>query len=103
MGAVTSPATNRGHLGRLSTAVADVCDSTAPRVVGKALMSIMDKAKGLLGKNRDKAKAGVDKTADVIDDKTDGKHSDEIEDGAEKVKDVIDGLAADGATDKPAE
>lgn len=73
-------------------------------------MSIMDKAKGLLGKNRDKAKAGVDKAADVIDDKTGGKHSDQIESGAEKVKDVIDGLAdgadaaaTDAAPDKPAE
>ena len=65
-------------------------------------MSIMDKAKGLLGKNRDKAKGGVDKAADVIDDKTDGTHTDKIEDGAEKAKDVIDDLADDDATDKPA-
>ena len=65
-------------------------------------MSIMDKARGLLGKNRDKAKGGVDKAADVIDDKTGGKHTDTIDDGAEKAKDVIDDLAADAGTDKPA-
>ena len=67
-------------------------------------MSIMDKAKGLIGKNKDKAKDGVDKAADVIDDKTGGKHTDKIEGGAEKAKDLIDGLADDSpAADKPAE
>jgi hypothetical protein len=61
-------------------------------------MSIMDKAKGLLGKNRDKAKTGVDKAADVIDDKTGGKHTDTIDSAAEKAKDVIDDLAPEGGT-----
>ena len=62
-------------------------------------MSIVDKAKGLLGKNREKAKDGVDKAADVIDDKTGGKHTDKIESAAEKAKDMIDDLAPDeGAT-----
>ena len=66
-------------------------------------MSIMDKAKGLLGKNRDKAKDGVDKAADVIDDKTGGKHTDKIESGAEKAKDIIDDLAEGTPdADKPA-
>ena len=67
-------------------------------------MSIMDKAKGLIGKNRDKAKDGVDKAADVVDDKTGGKHTDKIESGSEKAKDLIDGLAEEGPAeaDKPA-
>ena len=66
-------------------------------------MSIIDKAKGIIGKNRERAKVGVDKAADVVDDKTDGKHTDKIDDGAEKVKDIIDDLADDRlAADKPA-
>jgi len=58
-------------------------------------MSILDKAKGLVGKNRDKAKDGVDKGAAVVDKKTGGAHSDKIEAGAEKAKDVIDDLPAE--------
>jgi hypothetical protein len=61
-------------------------------------MSILDKAKGLLGKNRDKAKDGVDKAADLIDDKTGGKHTDKIESAADKAKDLIDDLAPDAET-----
>ena len=59
-------------------------------------VGILDKAKGLLRQNKDKAKGAVDKTADVIDDKTGGKHTDKIESGAEKAKDAIDKLASDG-------
>ena len=58
-------------------------------------MSILDKAKGLLGKNSDKAKSGVDKAADVADDKTGGKHTEQIEGAAEKAKDAIDDIAAE--------
>jgi hypothetical protein len=58
-------------------------------------VGILDKAKGLLGQHKDKAKGAVDKAADVIDDKTRGKHTDKIETGAEKTKDVIDKLAPD--------
>jgi MT0933-like antitoxin protein len=57
-------------------------------------MSILDKIKGLIGKNRDKAKGGVDKAADVVDDKTGGAHTDKIDAAAEKAKDVIDDLPA---------
>jgi len=58
-------------------------------------MSILDKAKSLIGKNSDKAKTGVDKAADVADDKTGGKHTAQIDGTAEKAKDAIDGI--DGA------
>ena len=58
-------------------------------------VGILDKAKGLLGQNKDKAKGAVDKAADAIDDKTGGKHKDKIESGAEKAKDAIDKLAGD--------
>ena len=58
-------------------------------------MSILDKAKGLLGKNSGKAKDGVDKAADVADDKTGGKHTEQIDGAAEKAKDAIDDIAAE--------
>ena len=56
-------------------------------------MSILDKAKGLLSKNSDKAKGGVDKAADVADDKTGGKHTEHIDGAAAKAKDAIDDIA----------
>ena len=55
-------------------------------------MSILDKVKGLIGKNKDKAKGGVDKGAGVADKKTGGAHSDKIDAGADKAKDAIDDL-----------
>jgi hypothetical protein len=58
-------------------------------------MSILDKAKSLLGMNSDKAKGGVDKAADVADDKTGATHTEQIDAGAEKAKDAIDNI--DGA------
>lgn len=53
-------------------------------------MGVLDKIRGLVGGNRDKAKEGVDKTADIVDDKTGGKRSDQIEGAADKAKDAID-------------
>ena len=57
-------------------------------------MSILDKAKGLLGQNKDKAKGGVDKGAGIVDKKTGGAHTDKIDAGADKAKDAIDDLPA---------
>ena len=56
-------------------------------------MGILDKVKGLVGKHEDKAKEGIDKVADVVDDKTGGKHTEKIEDVADKAKDAIEKLA----------
>jgi hypothetical protein len=55
-------------------------------------MSILDKAKGLIGKNRDKAKDGVDKGAGIVDKKTGGTHTAKIDTAADKAKDEIDKL-----------
>ena len=55
-------------------------------------MSILDKAKGLIGKNRDKAKDGVDKGAGIVDNKTGGAHTDKIDSAADRAKDEIDKL-----------
>jgi hypothetical protein len=39
----------------------------------------------------DKTEAGIDKAAEVADDKTDGKYTDKIESGSEKAKDLVEG------------
>lgn len=54
-------------------------------------MGIMDSIKSKLGGNKSKVKQGVDKAADVIDDKA-GEHGDKVHKGAEVVKDAIDKL-----------
>lgn len=51
-----------------------------------------DDAKKLAAKHSDKIADGIDKGADLIDDKTGGKHSDKIDSAAEKAKDALDKL-----------
>ncbi|MFC4782920.1 antitoxin [Nocardioides sp. MAHUQ-72] len=64
-------------------------------------MSFFDKAKDALGdavdKHGDKIAGGIDKAAEMVDDKTGGKHADKIATGAEKAKDALDKL--DGRND----
>jgi hypothetical protein len=59
-------------------------------------MGFMDKAKALLNQHGDKVDDGIDKVADVADDKTGGKYSEHIDTGAEKAKDVVDDLTDEG-------
>jgi hypothetical protein len=51
-----------------------------------------DKAKDLVVEHEDQVEKGLDKVADVVDDKTKGKHSDKIDDAVDKAKDAIDKL-----------
>ncbi len=44
----------------------------------------------------DNIEAGIDKAAEVADDKTDGKYTDKIESGSEKAKDLVEGLDEGG-------
>ncbi len=39
----------------------------------------------------DKIEPGIDKAAEVADDKTGGKYTDKIESGSEKAKDLVEG------------
>ena len=59
-------------------------------------MGLLDKLLGKAGdvaeQHSDKVKEGIDKAADIADDKTGGKYSDQIDSGAEKAKDVVDDL-----------
>ena len=52
-------------------------------------MGLLDKAKALLGKHEEKVEGGIDKVADVADDKTGGKHTDKIEKGVEAAKGFV--------------
>ena len=49
-----------------------------------------DKAKDLVGGNKDAVKGGIDKAADAADKATGGKATDHINTGAEKAKDIVD-------------
>ncbi len=64
-------------------------------------MSFLDDAKnkleGLVDQHGDKVSDGIDKAADVIDQKTGGKLGDKVDLGAEKAKDALDSL--DGKND----
>ncbi len=53
------------------------------------LGKITDKAKDLLNKNEEKVEQGLDKAADVIDEKTGHKHTDKIDSAVDKIKGVI--------------
>ena len=58
-------------------------------------MGLLDKAKSLVAGNKDKVKDGIDKAADLADDKTGKKHTEQIDSAADKAKDAVDKL--DGA------
>ena len=64
-------------------------------------MGFLDDAKAKLteavDKHGDKVADGIDKAAELLDDKTGGRHADKIATGAEKAKDALDKL--DGKND----
>lgn len=53
---------------------------------------MFDKAKDAVADNKDQVSGGIDKAADLADDKTGGKYSDQIDQAAEKAKDAVEGL-----------
>lgn len=53
-------------------------------------MNMMDKLKGMVGKNPDKAQQGLDKATSYADEKTGGKYSDKINKANEKGQNYID-------------
>ena len=61
-------------------------------------MGFLDKAKDLLGKHEEKVESGLDKVADMVDDKTGGKYADQIDKGQEAAK----GFIGDDADTPPA-
>ncbi len=61
-------------------------------------MGIFDKAKDLLNEHNDKVDQGIDKAADLIDQKTGGQHTSQIDQAAEQAKKAMD----DKGTQPPA-
>jgi ABC-type transporter Mla subunit MlaD len=55
-------------------------------------MGLLDKIKGALQGKGKQVNDGIDKAADVADDKTDGKYTEQIDGAADKAKDVVDKL-----------
>jgi hypothetical protein len=55
-------------------------------------MGLLDKVKDLVSGNKDQVKGGIDKAADLVDDKTGNQHSDKIDTAADKAKDAVDKL-----------
>ena len=53
-------------------------------------MSFMDKAKDVLRDHGDKVDEGVDKAAEMADEKTGNKYSDQINSGADKAREGLD-------------
>lgn len=54
-------------------------------------MGLFDSIKAKLGGNKSQVKQGIDKGADVVDDKA-GAHADKVHQGAETAKDAVDKL-----------
>ena len=56
-------------------------------------MGLLDTLKGALKGNTDKVKDGLDKAAEMVDEKTDGKFADKIDMAQGKVGDMLDDMA----------
>jgi len=55
-------------------------------------MGLLDTIKSAFKGKGDQVNSGIDKAADVVDDKTGGQHTEKIDDAAEKAKDIVDKL-----------
>lgn len=53
-------------------------------------MGLMDKIMGMLKGNADKAKAGIEKAGDMVDEKTGGKFADKVDMAQEKAAEMLD-------------
>lgn len=52
----------------------------------------VEKAKGLAGKNKDKVNKGIDKSGDLVDEKTGGKYADHVDKGQDAAEDFVEKL-----------
>ncbi|MGW2180714.1 antitoxin [Streptomyces sp. NPDC001732] len=64
-----------------------------------SLKDLKDKAVELAAEHGDAVGQGLEKVAEVVDEKTDGKYSDKIDSGLEKAKDYVEGLGEKAASD----
>lgn len=63
-----------------------------PEGVSIGIGDFVDKAKDLASEHEDQVTEGIDKAANMADEKTEGKYSDQIDQGVEKAKDFVEGL-----------
>lgn len=56
-------------------------------------MGIFDKAKDLANEHNEQVDQGIDKAAEIIDQKTGGEHTEQIREGAQQAKDAIDDVS----------
>ncbi|MFI2189442.1 antitoxin [Streptomyces sioyaensis] len=54
-------------------------------------MSMMDKIKSMLKGHESQTDKGVEKTGDMVDDKTQGKYKGQVDTGQEKLRDEMGG------------
>ena len=55
-------------------------------------MGILDSVKGLVKGKKPQIKDGIDKAADVVEDKVGEQHADKVDKAAEMAKDAVDKL-----------
>ena len=55
-------------------------------------MGLLDTVKKALKGKGKQIESGIDKVADVVDDKTGGKHTEKIDEAADKAKDIVEKL-----------
>jgi MT0933-like antitoxin protein len=58
-------------------------------------MGLLDKIRGMFGQHADKIEGGIDKTGDVIDDKTGGKYEAQVDKGQGAAKDTLGKLTGE--------
>ncbi|GAA4079250.1 MULTISPECIES: antitoxin [Actinomadura] len=63
-------------------------------------MSIVDKVKSLLGQHSDKAREGMERAGDKIDEKTGGRYSDQIHEAEGRADEYVD-RGRQGDADRP--
>lgn len=59
-------------------------------------VNLLDKAKSMLGKNKNAAKSGIDKAGDAVDERTGGKYEGQVDTAQDKAKDYLDRPDAQG-------
>ncbi len=63
-----------------------------------AVMGLMDTVKGWFGGSKDTVKGGIDKTGDVVDDKTGAKYAEHVDKAQDAAQDAVDKIGDDPTT-----
>ena len=77
---------------RAGSSVNDIMGGLFGAIGVLAALHQRDKAAGLIEGHEDQVNDGIDKAADLAEDKLGAEHADQIDAAADKAKDVVDGL-----------